>query len=308
LRVLNILQQRNASVLLFDPGAFPRRITLDSSFVEASWQGTFCYEEQHIALEQIKSIWVRRPTHYQVDPEAPELIQVFLENEALKGFGGILRTLPVFWMNDFDCQRAANFKPRQLQVAAGAGLRVPRSLITNDPQAVLRFYCECDENIILKPLHGGGIAGGGRVTHTIYTSRVTKQSLEQIEQVRLTSHYFQEYVEKQVELRITVIGSTVLTVAIHSQEHAPAAVDWRAGYGSELRHSRYTLPPAIEQQCLQVTQQLGLTFGAIDMIVTPKGEFVFLEINPGGQYEWITRCRRLSRDYEGTYSSSESFI
>jgi glutathione synthase/RimK-type ligase-like ATP-grasp enzyme len=30
-----------------------------------------------------------------------------------------------------------------------------------------------------------------------------------------------------------------------------------------------------------------LRFGAIDMIVTPEGRYVFLEINPNGQWRWI---------------------
>jgi glutathione synthase/RimK-type ligase-like ATP-grasp enzyme len=232
-------------------------------------------------------VWVRRPTHYRVDPEAPELVQAFLENEALKGFGGILRTLPAYWMNALDASRAANFKPRQLQVASQTGFRVPRSLITNNPSAVLQFFEECHGKIIYKPIHGGSIAGGGKVAHTIFTSRVTAESLEQIERVTLTAHAFQEYIEKRVELRVTVIGQSTLCVAIYSQEYEQSSVDWRAGHGIGLRYSPFSLPIEVEQQCLCLTQQLGLAYGAIDLIVTPENEYVFLEINPGGQWEWL---------------------
>ncbi|MEV4245300.1 hypothetical protein AB0J63_18065 [Streptosporangium canum] len=31
----------------------------------------------------------------------------------------------------------------------------------------------------------------------------------------------------------------------------------------------------------------GLTYGAIDLILTPDGRYVFLEINPNGQFLWI---------------------
>ena len=34
---------------------------------------------------------------------------------------------------------------------------------------------------------------------------------------------------------------------------------------------------------------MKLVFGAIDMIVTPAGEYVFLEINANGQYLWIEK-------------------
>ncbi|MEJ2669125.1 MAG: MvdD family ATP-grasp ribosomal peptide maturase, partial [Gammaproteobacteria bacterium] len=32
---------------------------------------------------------------------------------------------------------------------------------------------------------------------------------------------------------------------------------------------------------------LGLNFGCIDMILTPDDEFVFLEVNPNGQWLWV---------------------
>lgn len=35
--------------------------------------------------------------------------------------------------------------------------------------------------------------------------------------------------------------------------------------------------------------ELGLVYGAFDFVITPQGEWVFLEVNPGGQYGWLTR-------------------
>ena len=31
----------------------------------------------------------------------------------------------------------------------------------------------------------------------------------------------------------------------------------------------------------------GLDYGAADLIVTPDGRYVFLEVNPNGQYGWV---------------------
>jgi D-alanine-D-alanine ligase-like ATP-grasp enzyme len=33
--------------------------------------------------------------------------------------------------------------------------------------------------------------------------------------------------------------------------------------------------------------EFGLNYGAIDMIITPDGEYVFLEINPVGEFFWL---------------------
>jgi hypothetical protein len=40
---------------------------------------------------------------------------------------------------------------------------------------------------------------------------------------------------------------------------------------------------------LALMDRLGLVFGSIDMIVTPDGEHVFLEVNPNGQFDWVAR-------------------
>jgi glutathione synthase/RimK-type ligase-like ATP-grasp enzyme len=40
-------------------------------------------------------------------------------------------------------------------------------------------------------------------------------------------------------------------------------------------------------------ERLGLCYGAIDMVLTPDGRYVFLEINPNGQYLWIEEAAGL---------------
>ena len=38
---------------------------------------------------------------------------------------------------------------------------------------------------------------------------------------------------------------------------------------------------------------MNLVYSAIDMILTPQGDYVFLEANPSGQYEWIEKITGL---------------
>jgi glutathione synthase/RimK-type ligase-like ATP-grasp enzyme len=39
-------------------------------------------------------------------------------------------------------------------------------------------------------------------------------------------------------------------------------------------------------------QRLGLVYGAIDMRRTPEDEYVFLEINPAGQFLFVEQVSR----------------
>lgn len=49
----------------------------------------------------------------------------------------------------------------------------------------------------------------------------------------------------------------------------------------------YHLPQEVEEQCFRYLSSLGLQYGCIDMMVTPEDEYVFLEINPNGQWWFI---------------------
>jgi glutathione synthase/RimK-type ligase-like ATP-grasp enzyme len=291
--VLHSLYRRGARALMLNTGDFPSRVQLDASFLDGHWQGTWWHHGERYALEEVKSVLYRRPTHYEVDATLPEQLQAFAENETSKGFGGILRSLPCFWVSHQDALRATEFKPRQLQRASQLGVRVPRTLITNDPTAVRRFYETCAGKMIYKTLHGGNI--GVDTTHydAIFTSLVLPEHLKHLEhRIPLTANLLQEVVEKAFELRVTVVGRAVFAAAIYSQQAEASKVDFRASY-ERVSYPVYQLPAHVEQFCVHMVHSFGLAYGAIDLAVTPDGEFVFFELNGAGQYQWIEHYTNL---------------
>ena len=97
----------------------------------------------------------------------------------------------------------------------------------------------------------------------------------------------QEYVPKKLELRVTIVGEKIFTCAIYSQGSEKTKIDWRHYDSEKVKHEIFKLPKEIEHKILLFMKEAGLKFGAIDMILTPKDEFVFLEVNPSGQFGWI---------------------
>ncbi len=105
---------------------------------------------------------------------------------------------------------------------------------------------------------------------------------------------FQEYVPKEIEIRVTVFGSKALSVEIHSQVTESTRHDWRRyGEHGQAPHYPHRLPSDIGIKCIKLVQRLGLEFGAIDLIVRPDGRYTFLEINPNGQWAWLERLTGL---------------
>ena len=98
--------------------------------------------------------------------------------------------------------------------------------------------------------------------------------------------FFQHHVRKAHELRVTVIGDRLFAARIHSQDDPRTAADFR-DFSAEILYEAATLPPELERRCIQLVHSYGLTYGAIDLIVTPEGEHVFLENNPAGQFLFV---------------------
>jgi glutathione synthase/RimK-type ligase-like ATP-grasp enzyme len=63
--------------------------------------------------------------------------------------------------------------------------------------------------------------------------------------------------------------------------------DWRKYDFDRVRHEQFDLPIQVKEKLLFFMKACKIHFGAIDMILTPAGEYYFLEVNPSGQYGWI---------------------
>lgn len=194
----------------------------------------------------------------------------------------------VVWLNDPTSASNAEQKIVQLQVACEVGLNVPDTIATYDPDSVRRFH-EQHPGVIIKSLAIVPIPNLMMSTHV-----VTVQEMDRIDQVRVAPSIFQEQVRKAFELRITVVGDEIFVAVIDSQSDPGTAIDWRARPSRDGSHpvkfSIGALPPDVENKIREFMRRMGLRYGAIDMIVTPEGEYVFLEVNPSGQWSFVQKA------------------
>jgi glutathione synthase/RimK-type ligase-like ATP-grasp enzyme len=179
----------------------------------------------------------------------------------------------------------AEHKPYQLSVASGIGLRIPPTVITNDPSAIRESFAEFG-GMVVKPARSGHVIRNGQ-EYSIFTSRVLEEHLDELESARWSPAIYQALIPKRFDLRVTIVGRRVFAAAIDSQSDPAASIDWRHTKNPRLPHHPITLPEHVIGHLLHLMDSLRLTFGAIDLIETPEGEYVFLEINPSGQWLWL---------------------
>jgi glutathione synthase/RimK-type ligase-like ATP-grasp enzyme len=163
------------------------------------------------------------------------------------------------------------------------GLSVPQTVISNDADRIRAFCDRCDPEIIYKALSQTSNLEPGKA---IFTGVVTPEALSSLDLIRHTPGIFQELIPKAYDVRLTVVADKMFAVRILSQEKEHTKIDWRvAPY--ELRHEPIDLPQDIRYLVAAFMAEFNLVYSCLDFIVTPEGEYVFLESNPGGQYLWI---------------------
>lgn len=280
------LKERNIDFFRLNTEDFPQSIDLVLNVNDKGINGYLNTPQKIIQVDEISSAWYRRPLPSNLETkELEHAAKEFIRVESEETLVGLWKILPCFWVSYPDNIRAAESKIWQLKLASEIGFAIPQTLITNSSWEARTFFNEID-SIIYKPQRHGRIIQNGS-TSFIYTSIVKKQHMNQIESNRFAPSLFQKHVQKNLELRITVVGEKTFAVEIYSQEVIEALYDWRRADTGKLLHRPHRLREDIKSKCISLVKKLGLRFGAIDMILTPQGEYVFLEINPNGQWAWI---------------------
>ena len=165
-------------------------------------------------------------------------------------------------------------------------MRVPQTIATNDSE-VARAFCRDVGRVVVKSLSSPRAILGG-VEHILFTTAVPEDDFDALaDGVNVVPVIVQQHIEKRLDLRVTVVGSRVFAVAIHSQHCAGARVDWRAASETELVEELYELPEEVEASCHRLCGALGLSFGAIDLALDTDGNHWFFEVNPNGQWAWL---------------------
>jgi ATP-grasp ribosomal peptide maturase len=283
--VIAELNRQRIPVFRFNTGDFPLAAKVSGELHAEGWDTRLFYNSRELQFRDVTSVWYRRPERFRLSETLTPAQREFAQRESRAVMAGLLASLSCVWVNHPARLAEADSKVSQLRAAQRCGLEVPRTLITNDPTTARRFYDDCDRQMIYKPITSGIVAA--QIPTMVYTSAVTRDSVAQLERVRNTPAMFQELVPKAFELRITIIGTDVFAARIDSQKSEETRMDWRRGQLAALGLGEYDLPEPVRAACLSLLQQFGLLYSAIDMIVTPDGDHVFLELNPNGQWAFV---------------------
>jgi hypothetical protein len=227
-------------------------------------------------LARVSSVWWRRPRRYGSTDGLPSDVRRFCTREYSSLVLGGLAAAGTQVVNNPQSQAAAQRKPLQLAVAGRVGLRVPQTIVSNEPTIVQEFWEGHHRDCVYKSL-----------TPTPSTFRetrpLTEADLPDLHSLSLAPIIVQQRLHG-ANLRVTVMGRRQFA-AIALVDCPEAVFDWRVDL--KCRWEPYTLEPALSQRIQDLLIALGLHYGCVDLRFDDSGEPYFLEVNPAGQFLFI---------------------
>ncbi|MCA1564842.1 MAG: MvdC family ATP-grasp ribosomal peptide maturase [Acidobacteria bacterium] len=287
-RVAEALARRGAKTFRFDTDRFPREVRLAARL---SGAGNYTIEDGAATCDAraVRAVWARKIWPPVLDEHLdPKFRQMCLRESvaALHGFFDGLHAAR--WVNDRAREDEAGNKLRQLRLAAEAGLAIPRTLLTNDAEQAREFFRENDGALVAKLLTAVSVSMGAD-SDFVYTNKVGAGDLEDAAGLRHSPMVFQEHIPKSLELRVAYVAGKFFVGALDASRTVGGQIDWRRAAPGECRWQRDEIPAELAAQLTTLMRRLQLVYGAIDIIRTPAGRHVFLEVNPGGEWGMLER-------------------
>lgn len=234
-------------------------------------------------LRDFSSVYYRRPVlpSYN-DANLSNEEKSFLLRENLKTIEGLYKLLSAsFWINPVFATREAENKIWQMKLARDIGFEIPKSLISNYP-ATFHKFTGLNRNCVVKCLGSASLSKDS--DKIVFTHKLDKDFCN--EQIEFCPTYVQQNIPRLYDIRVIVIDNDAFAFSIKFNTKDGNVVDWRES-DDPILYEYIEIPLNVKEKCILITHDLGLLFGAIDLIRGLDGNFYFLEINPNGQWAWL---------------------
>jgi ATP-GRASP peptide maturase of grasp-with-spasm system len=183
-----------------------------------------------------------------------------------------------------------------LNIAQEIGIKIPATIVCNNKTDLLVFLNKY-QKIITKDIEYSPFTTIGDKSYQTYTTEINELNLKKVPEYFANSA-FQELIEKKYEIRSFFFFNRIYSMAIFSQKDSQTQIDFRAyNYNKPNRNVPYVLPKNIEEKIKILMKKLNLDTGSIDLIKTKDNEYLFLEVNPVGQFGMVSTPCNYNLEY-----------
>jgi hypothetical protein len=287
--VIRELNKRDVPVFRFHPEDFPHACSISIEIQDGHFDGEIRNAYHRVGLNDVCAAWFRRARNLFADLRTltpavtSDKLEDYVTGQCRATVAALYESLdPPVWVGHPHKLRRAEVKALQYAYAHKAGLQTPATLISNDPQRAATFVQALgDRACAVKPLLAYGVSNEQGFRLPLTTILPADYPLDSM---ALAPNILQPYVDKAFELRCVVMGDRIFCARMNTQADEATRKDWRAG---NPEHDVFALPDHIQAAIHRLMASFEINFASMDIIVTPSGEFVFLDLNPNGQWLWL---------------------
>lgn len=287
----------NSAELIFNP--------IDIDFSNDSCEINFLKKE--INFKKINVIWNRRwnPNQYiEHWVNSMEFGNQQIKSPLIKGLHQETRAITNYFFSLFphsywvDAPKAKFVdKLSQLKLAKKVGMLIPHTIVTSSKQTLMKFY-DKHKCLITKPLGEIVSFNDSSGNYLTYTSQIDENNIQNYKDYFFPS-IIQRKINKKYEIRTFFIGDKLFSMAIFSQSNHQTAIDFRKyDYVKPNRNIPVLLDEAMTNKIVKFMKMINLKTGSIDFIVSENDEVFFLEVNPVGQYDMVSKPCNYNLDKE----------
>ena len=299
--VANELRSRGSRVSVFHGQDYPMKSEI-STFIESATDTRIMVSGAgaDLDLESFDVVWWRRYHGFNVSgnfhPDDEKIIR--LENSVLSRHFPHLVAPGARWINSPEGEMLGSSKMKQLRAAKDVGLKFPKTLATNSRAEASRFIDLLEgagKRAILKTFLPHYWLDEADTPAYAYTSAITSSQLVEDSMFRVCPVILQERLDGVCEIRAVFMGQACAAVEHNHASSGRNHLDARTSALPDRNLKLHALPAKLVDRCVKLMESLSLVFGSFDFLLMPDGEYVFLEINPQGQWVWLdSECKALN--------------
>ena len=191
------------------------------------------------------------------------------------------------WINSPAAFRLPENKFIQLKTARSVGLSVPRTLITADPER-FRAFLRNEGTVVAKPLSGYSWEHDTDVSLTFASTLDGKRAATlSDDDIANCVTIYQQCIDKVADVRIVVMGAD--SFAYKVTQDGEQDFDFRLGFYKKdhLKYQAIRIPTPIKQKMGVLMNSLRINFASADFVLQADGEWIFLDLNPNGQWLFV---------------------
>lgn len=187
-----------------------------------------------------------------------------------------LEDLGVYVVNPADAIEKAVDKYYTSAILEDAGIRTPRTVVTERFDEAMKAFEELGGDVVVKPIFGSLGMGMMRVSDVEVAYRIFR-ALEMIRSV----YYLQEFIpHANRDIRAFVVGGQVVASMLRTAEN------WKTNISSGGTARTFELPTDLVKLSLRASEAIGLDYSGVDILASEEdGTPYVVELNstPGWQ-------------------------